>query len=247
MSDEGRISPGFDERVVILAPMRSELMPLVRLLSLKASGFEKGSFLRGRLGRAEIVATTTGIGSEAAARTTERILDSSHASYIVVVGVAGGIGPSVNIGDLVVPEVVVDLLTGAEYRQGNRGGVELRGKLATSDRLVNDPAEVASLERQGVIAVDMETAAIAAVCERHRCPWSVFRAISDHADDGSIDQAIFNLAGPDGKPHLRAVVRFVLARPKRVLQLTRLARDFRIATYVAAKAAVRALENRYAS
>ena len=181
MSAESGISSGFDERVAILAPMRSELMPLVRLLSLKPAEFDEGSFWWGRLGRAEIVATTTGVGTAAAARTAGRILASSHASYLVVVGVAGGIGSRVKIGDLVVPEVVLDLSTGAEYRQNNLRGVEPRCKLVTSDRLVSDPAEAASLERQGVIAVDMETAAIAAVCERRQCPWSVLRAISDQS------------------------------------------------------------------
>jgi len=48
----------------------------------------------------------------------------------------------------------------------------------------------------------METSAIAAVCEGRHCPWSVFRAISDRADDGSSDTAVFGLAGPDGRPIL---------------------------------------------
>ena len=87
----------------------------------------------------------------------------------------------------------------------------------------------------------METAAIAAVCERRGCPWSVFRAISDRADDGSTDAAIFGLAAPDGAPDVRAVARFLVTRPWRIPQLVRLGRGLARATQTAANAALRAL------
>jgi adenosylhomocysteine nucleosidase len=234
-------------RIAILAPMRSELQPLVRLLSLKRSRSNDRSLLWATFGRLEIVATTTGIGTQAAARTSERILDTTPVHHLVVVGIAGGIGPSVDIGDLVVPDLVIDLSTGAEYRPTVLSGEETRGTLATSDELLIDQAEIARLEGQGVIAVDMETAAIAAVCERRQCPWSVFRAISDRADDGSIDPVIFGLATPDGSPNLPALIRFVLTNPKRVPELALLGRGLRLATHTAASAVVSAIGKMNAS
>jgi adenosylhomocysteine nucleosidase len=228
-------------RIAILAPMRSELQPLVRLFSLKRSRSRDRSLLWGTFGRLEIVATTTGIGTQAAAHTAERILDTTLVHHLIVVGIAGGIGPSVNIGDLVVPDLVIDLSTGTEYQPTILGGEETRGTLATSDELLIDQAKVARLEDQGVIAIDMETAAIAAVCDRRRCPWSVFRAISDRADDSSIDTAVFGLAAPDGSPDLPALMRFVLTNPKRVTELAHLGRGLRLATNTAASAVVRAI------
>lgn len=236
-----------DAQIAILAPMRSELRPLMHFLSLKPSGTGDRSLLWCTFGRAEIVATTTGIGTQAAARKAEMVLDASPIDHLVVVGIAGGIGPSVDIGDLVVPELVIDLSTRLEYRPSILGSTELRGMLATSDEVPIDLAEVARLERQGVIAVDMETAAIAAVCERRRCPWSVFRAISDRADDGSTDAAVFGLAGPDGEADLPAVLRFVFTNPKRVPQLVRLARGLSLAANVAASAAISALRELHAT
>jgi adenosylhomocysteine nucleosidase len=227
-------------RVALLAPMRPELRPLVRPLSLASAGSDAG-FLRGAVGRVEVVAATTGIGTRAAARAVERLLDAAAVDHLVVVGVAGGIGPSVAVGDLVVPERVLDLATGAEHRPARIGDVAPRGTLATSDALLTDPAEAARLERRGVIAIDMETAAIAAVCARRGCPWSVFRAISDRADDGSTDAAVLDLAGADGSSDLLAVARFVATRPWRVPQLVRLARGMQRATRAAASAAVAAL------
>jgi adenosylhomocysteine nucleosidase len=218
--------------------MRQELAPLVRPLGLRGDAAR----LAGALGRLEVVAAVTGIGTRAAARTAERVLDAGGIDHLVVVGIAGGIGKSVAIGDLVVPEVVLDRSTGAEHRPAPLGEVAPRGRLATSDALLADPREAARLEEEGVIAVDMETAAIAVVCERRGCPWSVFRGISDRADDGSVDQGILDLAGTDGRASPFAVARFVLIRPWRVPQLARLARGMHAATRVAASAAVRALE-----
>jgi adenosylhomocysteine nucleosidase len=234
------------DRIAILAPMRSELQPLVRLLSLKRSRSGDRNLLWGTLGRVEIVATTTGIGTRAAAHTAEKVLDSICVQHLVVVGIAGGLGPSIDIGDLVVPERVIDLATGAEYRPSVMGNTEARGTLATSDEALIDPTEAAHLERQGMIAVDMETAAIAAICESRSCPWSVFRAISDRAGDGSIDSAMLGLAGPDGEPNLPALVRFVLTNPRRLPYLIQFGRGLRLATNAAASGAVSALRKMYA-
>jgi adenosylhomocysteine nucleosidase len=238
---------GSDGMIALLAPMQSELRPLVRALSLKRHGSGDRNLLYGTLGRIEIVATTTGIGTRAAAQTAARVLDTGIIRHLVVVGVAGGIGPSVDVGDLVIPEFVVDLATGAQYRPTTLGSAKPRGKLATSDTMVNDPAQAARLLSQGVIAVDMETAAVAAVCDQRRCPWSVFRAVSDRADDGSTDPAVSGLAGPYGEPRLRAVARFVVSNPRRIRQLARLAQGLNLATSVAATSAVNALKMAYAS
>jgi adenosylhomocysteine nucleosidase len=221
--------------------MQSELHPLVRLLSLKRSRSGDRSLFRGTLGRAVIVATTTGIGTRAAARTTEQVLDSISVQHLAVVGIAGGIGPSVAIGDLVVPELVIDVATGAEYRPRVIADIVVRGTLATSNKVLSDPTDAARLERQGVIAVDMETTAIAAICESRACPWSVFRAISDCVGDGSLDPAMSGLVRPDGEPDIPALVQFMLTHPRRIPHLVWHGRNLRLATNAAASGAVNAL------
>ena len=126
------------------------------------------------------------------------------------------------------------------------GDTEARGTLATSNEVLSDQAVAARLERQGVIAVDMETAAIAAICESRACPWSVLRAISDRAGDDSTDPAMLGLAGPDGEPNVPALVRFVLTNSRRLPYLVRLGHDLRLATNAAASGAVSALRKKYA-
>lgn len=221
--------------------MRPELQPLVRPLGLRREGPGADPLYRGKLGSLELVAAVGGIGFGPAARTAARLLDEAQPQHLLVVGIAGGIGPSVAIGDLVVPERVIDLASGAEHRPAPLPGLAARGALACADGLIADPGRLARLAREGFVAVDMETAAVAEVCERRGCPWSVLRGISDRAGDGSVDAEIFGLAGSDGGGDPRAVLRFVLTRPWRLPRLARLGLDMRRAAARAARAAVVAL------
>jgi hypothetical protein len=213
----------------------------VRPLCLRRSGSGPDAAYAGALGRLEIAAAITQMGTRAAERAAERVLDSGAVDHLVVVGIAGGIGASVGIGELVVPERVLDLSSGREYQPARIGDLAPRGTLATSDGLIVDRDAFARLEQRGVIAIDMETSAIAAVCQRRGCPWSVFRAISDRAGDPAIGPEVFGLARPDGGPNLPALARFLITRPWRLRELARLGHDMRIATHVAASAAVAAL------
>jgi nucleoside phosphorylase len=222
--------------------MRHELRPLARALSLRPEGPRRDGLLSGAVGRLELVAATAGIGPRAAARTTERVLDSTRVDHVVVVGIAGGIGAGIGIGDLVVPSLVLDLESGAEHVPCPLGEAPPRGTLATSGELLVDRGEIARLRERGIVAIDMETAAIAAVCERRGCAWSVFRAISDRAGDVAIDSDVLALAGADGRADPAALARFLLTRPWRAPELVRLGRGMRLAANAAASAAVRALE-----
>jgi nucleoside phosphorylase len=224
--------------VGFLAPMPTELRPIVRAASLRPDRFDKCVVYRGRVGTATAVAAKTGIGTRAAARAAEHLLDSEPLDHLIVVGIAGGVGPAVAIGDLVVPELVIDGASGQTYAPAPLAGLPARGLLETSDEFVVGPERVTRLAARGVIAVDMETASIAAVCVRRKCPWSVVRAISDRVGELPID--ILGLVKPDGSPNLRAVVRYLVIHPGRLPVLLALARDSGRAARAAARAAVRA-------
>jgi len=221
--------------------MRSELRPLFALLGLVRSDPREPDSFWGSAGGSEVVAALTGIGMSSGAQCATRILDATSPDHLIVVGIAGGIGGSVAVGDLVVPDLVVNLDTGESLRPTPLGAQAARGTLASSDALLETPEKARRLEARGIIAIDMETAAIAAACERRGCPWSVFRAISDRADDGTTDAAILGLARADGSPNLPAVARFISTRPHRIPQLVRLGRGAAKATRVAAGAAAAAI------
>ena len=80
----------------------------------------------------------------------------------------------------------LETLVSADERR--RFGIEKprahRGMVASGDRFIADPAEVARLRQDlpRVLAVEMEGAAVAQVCFEHGVPCTVVRTISDRAD-----------------------------------------------------------------
>lgn len=231
------MSAGRPQRIGLLAPMPSERGPLVRTLGLARSTAADGVTHAGRVGSIEAVVMTTGIGTERAALVTRRLLEDGGVDHVMVVGVCGGVEPTLAVGDLVVPEVVVDHASGREFQPHHLGSTSPRGRLITTDELLVGADVVARLRAEGVMALDMETAAVAAVSEEAGVPWSVVRSPSDHADDDLIDDAVASLANPDGSADVGALLRYLARRPWRLARLARLGRDLRRATTTASRAA----------
>jgi adenosylhomocysteine nucleosidase len=227
----------------MLAPMRQELAPVVRALKLQKSTLGGRTVHTGKIGTVDIVATMIGMGTERARRATTDLLEAATYEHVVVLGVAGGIAHEIELGDLVVPEVVVDRSTGSEHRQTALGHHVPAGTIATGDDLLDDEHEFARLIEGGVVALDMETSAVAQVCEARGVPWSAFRGISDRPRDGLVDQAVFALGKDDGTADLVAVAKYLAADPRRVKVLSRLARDLQVATTAAAAAAIVAIRD----
>jgi adenosylhomocysteine nucleosidase len=218
--------------------MKSELRPVVRAFGLKPAQIGGSAVHTGTVGNAEVVATTTGIGTALATSATERLLGLGTFDRVMVVGIAGGVGPSVNIGDIVIPEIVVDGRSGQEYRPASIDGPAPRGSLVTSDDFIVDAGRLQALISQGVIAVDMETGSVAAVCAARGVPWSAVRAISDRAEDG--DEEMVKLANTDGSPNSAAIARYFARHPGRVPYLLKVGKGSVLAAKNAAETAARA-------
>src|SRR5207247_3318333 len=135
---------------------------------------------------------------EMAAKAAERLLDAGPLDRMIVIGIAGGIDTTLPIGHVVTPEVIVDGAAGLEYRPTPWDPVEPRGRLVTYTDFELEMQVMGQLQQEGYAAVDMETAAVAAVCERRNCPFTAFRAISDNATAGSVDAATAGMLNPDG-------------------------------------------------
>jgi len=97
------------------------------------------------------------------------------------------------------------------------------------------------LRAAGVVALDMETAAIAGVCGHRGIPWSVFRVLSDRATDGSVTEEVFRLSNQDGSPNPTAIAAYLVRHPGHIPTLARLARSSKLATERAASAAIDAV------
>jgi adenosylhomocysteine nucleosidase len=228
-------------KVLILAPMRSELNPIVRTLSLRRQRRDGVDLFTGRLGRVEVSATTIGVGPAAAARSTERALDAVSVDHVVVCGIAGALRPESKIGELIVPDLVIDGATRAEYRPSGWSGVELRGTLMTVGELITDGPVIDDLRESGVEGLEMEAAAVAEVCASRGRPWTVFRSYSDRVQDAVVDTSVLSLLNEDGSTKPLSAAWLVVSRPQRLPGLVRLARDSGTAARSAAGAVKAAL------
>ena len=210
-------------KIVVVAAMRSELR----------------AFQRRRAPGDGAATGVLGIGTALARASTEQLLDEHDPDHLLVIGVAGGIGAGTSVGDLVVPEIVLDGATGEEHRPAPIPGLVNSGVLHTSDRLVG-PSEADELVARGVVALDMETAAVASVCGRRGVAWSVMRGISDHVDD-PVDPGVLGMVGPEGQARPLAVLSYVARNPGRLRRMAQLAKGLDAATGASADAAAAAI------
>lgn len=225
--------------LAFVCAMPMELRPLAKRLGLHKQVQEGLTVRAGALEGRPVIAIATGMGTELGGQRTDELLGAVDVERVLVFGITGAVDDETPIGSVVHPERVVDAGTGREHRPDPIDGALPRGAMWTTD-VITPASELPALRAQGVVCLDMETAAMAAVCERHGIPWSVHRAISDRATDGSVDDEVFHLSRQDGTPDPVAVARFLLRHPQRLPGLARMAKGARLATERSADAAIAA-------
>jgi len=227
--------------IAFVCAMPMELTPLRRKLSLEKTRVGSLDAHTGSLAGIPVVAIVTGMGTQLATKGVEQLLDAMPVERVVVVGITGAIHDETPIGALILPEAVIDSASGARHVPDPLGAGSPHGTMWTTDEITTDPDVLAGLRADGVVSLDMETAAIAEVCQRRNIPWSVFRVISDRATDGSIDDEVFALSNQDGTPNPKAVAAYILKHPGRVPTMARMAKEAKQATERAADAAIDAV------
>lgn len=202
----------------MLAAMTREARPLAGALGLRPVAVGGGRAWDGARGLVAVI----GVGPEHAAAGTQRIIDRAHPVRVLMAGVAGAVSDELAVGDLLVPAQVLDAATGVLWRPHRPPGSPAAtiGTLATVARF-GDPAP------PGSAALDMETAAVAAVCEAAGVAWDVRRTVSDVP--GGVSSAVAGLIAPDGRVDVAALVRHLARRPAEVATLGRLGRQMRTA------------------
>lgn len=230
--------------IAFVCAMPMELVPLTRDLGLEGTEVDGLPVQTGRLGARDVVGIVTGMGTRLAAANVERLLDAFAVEHLFVVGIAGAGTGDAPIGALVMPEVVVHGPSGREHRPTRLGEHEHAGHLWTSDELIDDLDQLAAMHHErGVVALDMETAAIAQVCETRDVPWSVFRAISDRSGDGLVDAEVFELSNLDNTPNHEKIAAYFEKHPEAVERLQKMAEDSTLAAETAAAAAIAAVDH----
>jgi adenosylhomocysteine nucleosidase len=178
------------------------------------------------------------MGNSAAAAGS-RALIAAGATALASWGMAGGLDPTLDAGAILLPTAVLgpdgqSFNTAPAWRDRLSCAVAAfapvrSGKLVTRSRAIGSVADKAELFRAtGAAAVDMESAAVGEVAERHQLPFIAVRVIVDSAAD-VLPRAV--TAAADGEGHLqiwRLIGALALA-PNELAPLIRLARRYRAA------------------
>ena len=173
-----------------------------------------------------------GMGAEQARRATRRLL-SQRVTHLMSWGLCGALEPGHDAGTIVIPDTL--WVRGDETHAVDevwRGVVEsrlsgrvplLRGRLAHSDQpLVSARDKAALRTSSGAGAVDMESAAIAAVAREAGVPFMVLRAVADTAGQ-DLPPAVVSAVAPGGGLRPWAVLKALLLAPGQIKGLCRLA------------------------
>ena len=156
--------------MAFVCAMPMELRPLVKKLSLQKTQIGGVTVHSGSLGGRKVVAIVTGMGTVLARKAIDRLLDAVSVERVVVVGITGAVDDITPLGALILPETVLNSVTGTEYRPTQLGDGTPKGKMWTTD-VITPADELPDLRAQGVVSLDMETAAIAEACEQRTVPW----------------------------------------------------------------------------
>ncbi len=161
--------------IVIIAALEREVRPLVR-------GWRKHRFAAGDLAlpafsRDNVLLVCCGIGAEFARRAAVAVFSSGHPRVVVSAGLAGALDPSVQVGQVFRPEIVIDQSTGARFTTCGGTGV-----LVSVTSVLGRAAKQRLRGSYAAIAADMESAAVGLVAGQNGCPFVALKAISDPVD-----------------------------------------------------------------
>lgn len=198
-------------KIVILVAMDKELKLLLPHISdLKEVKTDIFSYYLGTVGRHNVAVAKCGIGKVNAALSAYSLINCFNPDLVINTGVAGGAGSRVKIGTLLVADYAAyhDVWCGPGTTPGAADGCEVMipcdpilidkarklldpvktvfGLICSGDRFISTHAEVEAIKKvfPDVLAVDMESAAIAHVCNLKNIPFNILRIVSDTPGEG---------------------------------------------------------------
>ncbi|MGH7926100.1 MAG: hypothetical protein ACREQH_16075 [Candidatus Binatus sp.] len=229
-----------------IAPFRRRLRDRAPLALDGLHGF------RAEIGGKEFAVVGHGIGHQRATDTARRAFDLiPEAELVIGTGVVGALSSGLKPGDLVLSDRVlmirgdgqvaeqVTAVGDAHIQAAGRslalaGIAHSIGAILTSHRMLATGAEKRSAkESTGAIAVDMETAAIAAETAARGLPFVAIRAVLDEIDEEVVGAA---MADEDGNVRPLAATSYLLRNPGTMLKLPGMMRNLSRATVAIADA-----------
>jgi adenosylhomocysteine nucleosidase len=139
---------------------------------------EAAPFRKIAAGKTGITILLTGIGRQNAEKSLREFLATNSPNLVLTCGFAGGLNPDLKLGDIIFET------SDETLRAKLLGAGVTPSKIFCADRIATTVAEKKKLRAEtGADAVEMESAAIHAVCREHEIPCATVRVISDTAGE----------------------------------------------------------------
>jgi adenosylhomocysteine nucleosidase len=146
-------------------------------------------------------------------------------------GVAGGLASHLRAGDWVVASAIREAHTvrptDAVWSRKLLGMIDgaIHAPILGVDAPIAEPAKKRELHKTtGAAVVDMESHLVARVATEHKLAFAALRVVVDPAHRKVPPAALINMR-PDGRPNVPAMLRNLMARPRQLSPLARIAVD----------------------
>lgn len=198
-------------KLAIMGAMEEEIEPLLAYFdNVQVVEFAKNKYYEVEYNGLNIVVAYSKIGKVFASLTAATLIEKFGCDMLLFSGVAGGINPQLNIGDLIIADKLcqhdLDITAFGHpcgYVPGGNIFVEtskelnaiakivaqennikvIEGTIATGDQFVHSNERKTFIENNfNADALEMEGASVAVVCDALNVPCFILRAISDTAD-----------------------------------------------------------------
>jgi adenosylhomocysteine/aminodeoxyfutalosine nucleosidase len=198
-------------KIAIMGAMPEEIAPILEKVgTYTTTHYAQNIFYECSYHGHELVVAYSKIGKVFSTLTAAMMIEKFRAEVLLFSGVAGGINPDLNIGDLIVATALcqhdLDITAfghphgfvpeGAQFIKAeedliaiaNRVATEMKvtlkeGIIATGDQFVHSQERKNWIEETfNADALEMEGTSVAVVCEALGVPFLILRAISDTAD-----------------------------------------------------------------
>ncbi len=209
-------------KIAILAAMDSELDPIKNRFLCKSLQMHSATYFVSHYKSATLFFVKTGIGKVSASLSATQLIMKLQPDYIISMGSAGAVSKKIKMGDILVATDMcyhdVDL-TAFNYKPGQLPQVPFpipinsnfnpliiqtlidhhldfhQGLIATGDVFVSSTQQLEAIKKNfpAVLALEMESAAIAQVCDFFKIKFDVIRIVSDHVSEDSKSEHVTSL------------------------------------------------------
>lgn len=221
--------------IAIFSALKEEIKPILADFETTETIYVRPSVIfRGFYRGKELLLSHTGVGRQKTERAVEFCINEFHPSLCVNVGFCGALTPSLGLADIVIGESVTleksgeiisvlesDALNKAKDICKNVPLKCLSGGMLTVDNVINTPHEKAFLGTKfGVVAVDMESFAMAKVAKKYNTPFIIIRSTLDPMDMHlpSFEHSVKE----NGSTNVIGLISSLASSPKKTVQLPQL-------------------------